>query len=350
MISFSRGILSLLVIYLSRCQYHAVAAARILDRTESTLIESLAVNCQFTFAGFSFDLCPLIQEPAIHVEVTGSGSAPKRVYEIDLKEYAEEDRSSATHCPLGTWICMTESSAAHSGSKSIAGKNVSGESYPSLDARRRVVLQHQTRARDSSSLSVRFLSGSSTGAVIEFACAPKSSGKLDFRGVSDHGVHSFFWSTKYACARDVGVPLGTVATSFDEDKTDEKDSGMETDPHHNDTDPDEKELMQIPESGNHSIPTIVAVTGVGVLVIAMLAYYPPKSLRSAVRKYTKSGRFRVGEINLVHWANEDMGFLDEEVGTMVNADNNDDLDGDDESIPLKPSPRQKSVRYYGSAQ
>ncbi|KAH7921522.1 hypothetical protein BV22DRAFT_727569 [Leucogyrophana mollusca] len=90
MSSTYRGVLSLVVIYMF---WHAAAAT--VHRTESILVESLAANCQFTLDGLSFNLCPLIREPPISLEVEATWSSPRRTYKIDLGEHAQADQVSA---------------------------------------------------------------------------------------------------------------------------------------------------------------------------------------------------------------------------------------------------------------
>lgn len=77
--------------------------------------------------------------------------------------------------------------------------------------------------------------------------------------------------------------------------------------------------------------------------------FPPSAIRRWVHKYMRSHpallRSRVGEHVLVRWVQEDLDLADGEEDLMVNGG---DL-ADDEQIPLKPSPRPKSLTNYGTA-
>lgn len=61
-------------------------------------------------------------------------------------------------------------------------------------------------------------------------------------------------------------------------------------------------------------------------------------------------RFRVGERVLLRWVEEEeMELADSEEDVMVNGDGESIFFADEESIPLKPSPRKGRVVSYGSA-
>lgn len=82
-----------------------------------------------------------------------------------------------------------------------------------------------------------------------------------------------------------------------------------------------------------------------IIVVGLLIYSPPARFSHFMDSYVKPIQFRVGEVRLIRWAQEDMGILgDEEEDVMVNAE---DFEGVDEHIPLKPSPRP--IVNYGSA-
>jgi hypothetical protein len=77
------------------------------------------------------------------------------------------------------------------------------------------------------------------------------------------------------------------------------------------------------------------------------AIYNPTvaTLRQWYDAYAKPAQFRVGEINLVQWAQEE-SLLEDEEDVMVNAMEHPDHHS--EYIPLKPSPRRNTQTYYGS--
>ena len=89
--------------------------------------------------------------------------------------------------------------------------------------------------------------------------------------------------------------------------------------------------------------------------MAYCVYSPPQRLRekvqSFVKRYPRLQRWRVGENVLVRWAYEDMPLEDGEEDVMVNGGVATDpiYAGEEEQIPLKPSPRKASVTSYGTA-
>lgn len=90
-----------------------------------------------------------------------------------------------------------------------------------------------------------------------------------------------------------------------------------------------------------------------VAIVGYVLYRPPRPLRQRVIAFLKSRpsllRFRVGENVLVRWAEEDIELLDGEEDVMVNGDGESIFFADEESIPLKPSPRKGRILSYGSA-
>ncbi|KIJ64009.1 hypothetical protein HYDPIDRAFT_28903 [Hydnomerulius pinastri MD-312] len=102
-----------------------------------------------------------------------------------------------------------------------------------------------------------------------------------------------------------------------------------------------------PSFRQRSIAIILLLTGSGLITAVIVFHSPPRPLRRFIRKHVDPKRFRVGEALLLRWADEDMEMIDGEEDVMVNG--GDDLI-DDESIPLKPSPRKNPLVYYGSAQ
>jgi hypothetical protein len=66
-------------------------------------------------------------------------------------------------------------------------------------------------------------------------------------------------------------------------------------------------------------------------------------LQHLITAYLNPICFRAGHGRIVRWAQEDVGFLEDEEDFMVNG-------GMDEQIPLKQSPRQTRLfSNYGSA-
>jgi hypothetical protein len=80
-------------------------------------------------------------------------------------------------------------------------------------------------------------------------------------------------------------------------------------------------------------------------MLGLVIYNPPAVLRQWCDRYIKPSQFRVGEISLVQWTQEE-SVLEDEEDVMVNA--SEDTDHSSEYIPLKPSPRRNIQAHYGT--
>jgi len=81
----------------------------------------------------------------------------------------------------------------------------------------------------------------------------------------------------------------------------------------------------------------------GLIILGFLFYHPPTFILWFIATYLKPIRFRVGEGRIVRWAQEDMGFFEDEEDVMVNG-------GVEEQIPLKRTrPQHRLFADYGSA-
>ncbi|KIK93079.1 hypothetical protein PAXRUDRAFT_829361 [Paxillus rubicundulus Ve08.2h10] len=97
-------------------------------------------------------------------------------------------------------------------------------------------------------------------------------------------------------------------------------------------------------SGKPSVTTVLLLTSSGLVLVAMMLILlrsPPKRLCG---KRFAASRFRINEAQLLRRADEDVG--------LVNSEENNGWDDliNDESIPLKPTPRKNISVHYGSAQ
>jgi hypothetical protein len=81
-------------------------------------------------------------------------------------------------------------------------------------------------------------------------------------------------------------------------------------------------------------------------IVGIFVYSPPAIIRHWIDVYVKPIRFRVGEISLGRWKQEDLGMMEDEEDIMVNAE--EELDPLGEYIPLKPGPRKHILADYGS--
>ncbi|KAF8839785.1 hypothetical protein BDN67DRAFT_969532 [Paxillus ammoniavirescens] len=133
--------------------------------------------------------------------------------------------------------------------------------------------------------------------------------------------------------------------SHDEDGADESQPvGSPT----GDTDGEGNQLQDVPpklNSGKPSIMTVLLLTSSGlVLVATMLILLRSPSKHLCGKRFAPS-RFRISEARLLQWASEDA----ELVESAEDVNGGDDLIND-ESIPLKPTPRKNISVHYGSAQ
>ncbi|EIW75775.1 hypothetical protein CONPUDRAFT_169056 [Coniophora puteana RWD-64-598 SS2] len=154
-------------------------------------------------------------------------------------------------------------------------------------------------------------------------------------------------------SRHAPTPTATVPASRPSSlPSKDKDSGNPIPPPSKDEDLEDDQNLKFPGTGpQRSIAiTTLTIASFSLVTVACLLYAPPRPLRRWVQRHLKRRQFRVGEVRLVRWANEDDDTFGMDEDEMVNdRRGEDEYVFDDESIPLKPSPRKYRHAHYGSA-
>ena len=115
----------------------------------------------------------------------------------------------------------------------------------------------------------------------------------------------------------------------------------------------EQDLITLPTSTYtaRKVWMILISSLFAILLVAYCVRSPPQRLRARLQKLLRDNprlmRFRVGENVLVRWAYEDMALEEGEEDVMVNGVEPIFV-GDEEQIPLKPSPRKGRGSHFAS--
>jgi len=309
-------------------------------------------QCGFTLVDRAFDLCPIVLDtpPEITLEYRHDASAGQRAgramtYEITLWQQGRADLvvrgGTGLQCPEGTWICLkaqTESGwtatpvARVSGSSRRPSAIIQLEESLNLDP---VLVVHMSGHHGPRDIPER--------SAIRFLCDPASQEQSRPVAIGkQHGVHTFLWSTKYACAVSAppapAPPHASNVVAIAESDSEEPPSQNE------DTDGEElRDQFPSHPSRRRAAVVIVLLTGLGIIVLGYLLYSTATPLRTFFTTYFRPLTFRTSETSLVRWAQEELPSLDEEEDFMVNHHSAS------EYIPLKPSPRHHFFHNYGSA-
>ncbi|KAJ3540976.1 hypothetical protein NM688_g6149 [Phlebia brevispora] len=313
----------------------------------------LTEQCRFMVDGNQFDLCRIFQRNGGIWTFTDERSTPPSTtthqYKISFGGPLPKNESLANdeQCPDGTWVCMTKTNRHPKYDNKpmvietipVAGELSpqhcdhiiqSGNYYPGLNVTAQMVKWGE---RHDPVLSIHMLGGyyvdRRQSLTIFFDChkdAEKPS-LHHFEGGWE-GNHMLSLRSRSSCPQAAGDP---PADEVGDD-----------------------ELISLPSKDRaiHKIWMIILSSVCAILLVAYCIHSPPKRFRKRFQEYLKKHpsllRFRVGENVLVRWAYEDLALDESEEDVMVNATNDNYL-GDDEQIPLKPSPRKPLIASYGAA-
>ncbi|KAA1472706.1 hypothetical protein DENSPDRAFT_839047 [Dentipellis sp. KUC8613] len=325
-------------------------------------LKSLVRDCQFAIGDYKFNLCPLFeQQDTLQQTIVFDTQTPptvtKTVYKLNLDGPLPKNEKLPAHeqCPDGTWVCMTSinrrpnhededprivqvvpvvgSLSAPEGSSSSSGSGMSV-----------TATMRQSDGKTHPYLQIRMTGGNYVdkpqSALLVFGC----NHKLEEPTKPAHlwnwnGTHVFTWFTKHACAHAHSADSAPDAPPADA--------------------PPNDELIETPPerywTSKHSLTTILLCTAAVLFGLGYTFIHPPPPLRrrmAPVIRRIRRSRFSsaVGENKLLRWAQEDLALADfDEEDEMVNARGSDDIEGWDEQIPLKPSPKSPAVANYGTA-
>ncbi|TFY62128.1 hypothetical protein EVG20_g6814 [Dentipellis fragilis] len=338
-------------------------------------LKSLVKDCQFAIGDYKFNLCPLFeQQDALQQTIVFDTQTPptvtKTVYKLNLDGPLPKNEKLPDHeqCPDGTWFSLFLSLSVctyrmHAGINRrpehededprivqvvpvVGSQSASGDSSKSSSGSG-VGITAAMRKSDGKThpyLQIRMDGGhyvdKPQSALLVFGC----NHKLEEPTKPSHlwnwnGTHVFTWMTKHACAH------AHAADSAPDDPPADA--------------PPNDELIETPPerywTSKHSLTTILLCTVAVLFGFGYTLIHPPAPLRrrmAPVIRRLRRSRFSsaVGENKLLRWAQEDLalaGFDEED--EMVNARGSDDIEGWDEQIPLKPSPKSPAVANYGTA-
>ncbi|THH30960.1 hypothetical protein EUX98_g3214 [Antrodiella citrinella] len=342
--------------------------------------EELVKHCRFTLEDQTFDICPILKAGkdsggwTVESVRQTPPTVTKTVYKISLNGPLprNESWSDQYQCPEGTWICMTmyNSRPGHEDERPrilqkvpVAGRIALPESalsaqeaeegktalnvtvqlsqYPKGDIRHRML---HVRYHGGSYVDLRQI------ADMQFICdhdaEEPSSPTFAYNW---GGQHAFQWKSKHACGQ-------TITNEPVDEPPPPADPADEEAPPSDNEEGDSEQLVDLPPYSNRTSRAswIMFLSSTAIVaLVAYTAYNPPLPVRRRVIAFIRSRpsltRFRVGENVLLRWAQEDMGYENDEEDLMVNGERDPIFFQDDEQIPLKPSPRKGLVPTYGSA-
>ncbi|KAJ3511444.1 hypothetical protein NLJ89_g4093 [Agrocybe chaxingu] len=392
--------------------------ARPVTLTHTATDSDLRRSCTFKLNGNQYDLCPLVgsrrvvEVPSVDADEDNRGegsslSASRRLYEVALGGLGLSDdrsvmiaNSEATVCDDDTWVCMLDMTYARTETAiGVSETQTRGKLFREL---RPIPIARKARGEkvtfgldideDDESPAPRvyplrlFIGGRGIHdrpqAKIDLLC--HESDEVAFLG-EERGVHSFVWATPHGCPMRPRRAGRWKVAMIDE----EGDDKTEPPPDEDDGDGD-----LLPSNNRRSRRWIAAIIVISVLSVACgsilysserARHFTAEHVASAAHALTPllsmaaiklrpvahlvssvttksisrlATPFRVGDSQLVQWAEEDMA-LDDSEDTMVNGGGAYDPyeldrwrgDGLDEYIPLTISPkygRGRRARSYGA--
>ncbi|CAA7262544.1 unnamed protein product [Cyclocybe aegerita] len=393
--------------------------ARAVTLTHTTTDSDMHRSCAFELNGSQYDLCSLVgsrrvvEVPSVDADKDNRGegsrlSASRRLYEVTLGGPGLSDDRSVmtpnredTACDDETWVCMLDMTYARS-ETAIGVSETESRSRLFRELRPISIAKIAHGAKVKFTLDVdkddegpvprtsplRLFIGGGRDAndrpqvKIDLLC--HEADEVTFLG-EERGVHSFIWATPHGCPIRSRRDGHWKAAMMDEE-------GDDTTKPPSDENEGDGDLL--PSNNRRSRRWIAAIIVISVLSaacgsilysserarrftaehvasaahaltpllsMAAIKLRPVAHLVSTVttKSISRLGtRFRVGDSQLVQWAEEDMA-LDDSEDTMVNGGGAYDPyeldrwrgDGLDEYIPLTISPkygRGRRARSYGS--